>query len=183
MTARRYGRVNRSEGKVEMRYRFVAVIVGLTLPAVLAAGIAQPQGLEDPIELPVVEAKHAGLIDPMTMGTACLREPGEQTGICLDAFGPPRVHSFLPVAASGRLKIRTSVLPDSIVVRIAHVKTILPESTRKLALRRVGPRRFVARLPKHLGRNNRINVFITWDNPTDGTGDADFWTGMRRDCG
>ena len=74
------------------------------------------------------------------------------------------------------------MLPDSIEVRIAYVKKFLPESTRKLTLRRIGPRRFVARLPKDLGRNNRINVAISWDNATDGTGDADFWTGMRRDC-
>ena len=165
-----------------MRYRFVAMIAGLALPAVFAAGIAQPRALAEVKGAPVVEAKHAGLIDRMTMGTACLRRPGERTALCVDDFGPPRVHSFLPVAASGRLKIRTSVRPDSIAVRIAYVEEFLPESTRKLALRRVGPRRFVARLPGDLGRNNRINVAITWDNATDGTGDADFWTGMRRDC-
>ena len=51
-----------------------------------------------------------------------------------------------------------------------------------LVVRRAAARRWTAELPAELGGANVLNVSMTWRNPHDGRGDANFWTGIRPDC-
>lgn len=166
-----------------MHHRLVAMSVGLVVPAVFVQGVGQgEERARQTLDWPTARVKHAGLATDMTLGTSCFKGPRDGAGICVDDFDPPRIHAHLPLDPGGRLRIRTKVQPDLLQLRLAVTRKLRVTWQRSLKIRQVGPRRFVARLPADLGPATRLNLYMEWRNAEDGVGDADFWTGVRRDC-
>ena len=166
-----------------MQFR-IAVIAGLAVSGLFVGSVRVTPAVGDaPVGQPRVTIGHAGLWTRASLGTFCMTPPGATGGFCADTFAPPRVRAQLPVRRGGRVVLKPSVEARSVVARLMRVNgSKFSFVGRKLAVERQAPRRWVVRLRNDLAGANVLDVFITWNNERDGSGDADFATGIRRYC-
>ena len=164
--------------------RRVALLCGVLLTGACATSGARA----DPdiaVQTPTLSLKHAGLYEMATQGTFCVTPPpGGGSGLCADFAYPLPVAGRLPVRPGGRVVLRSSVEATSVIARLLRVdgSTIKPVAT-SLRVSQLSAKRWAVKLPRRLRHANVLDAFIRWDNAIDGRGDADYWGGIRRDCG
>jgi hypothetical protein len=158
-----------------MRIWPVAVLMGLAVPVVLASGVSG----QATIEGPTLSITRAGLTAEASPGSFCVDPPG----FCADAAYPLPVRGRLPVRPGGRVVLEPSVDASKLSVRLLRVpaRRIMPVG-RQLTVRRLAPKRWAVTLPRRLRDATVLDVFMRWDNPRDGSGDASFWGGIRQLC-
>jgi hypothetical protein len=152
-----------------------AVLMGLAVPAAFATGVSG----QATIEGPTLSLARAGLTAQATLGSFCVDRPG----FCADAAYPLPVRGRLPVRPGGRVVLETSVEASELSVRLLRVpaRRTTPVG-RQLTVRRLAPKRWAVTLPERLRDATVLDVFLLWDNPRDGSGDASFWGGVRQLC-
>jgi hypothetical protein len=80
--------------------------------------------------------------------------------------------------------LRSSVEANSVIARLFRVEgSTIKEVGPRLRVRQLSPERWAVKLPRRLRHANVLDASIRWNNATDGHGDADYWGGIRRDCG
>ena len=164
-----------------------AAAIGVALSGVFATGVsAADAGLATQADLPTLSINRAGLSARATLGSFCVTPPATDetgTGLCADSRYPLRVRGRLPVRPGGRVVLKSSVRARVVVARLVRVDGAEFETVgRRLAVRRISPRRWAVRLRNDLGGANVLDVSMRWRNPRDGRGDASFWGGIRRSC-
>ena len=163
-----------------MRIRPIAALVVLSVPAVFASAVSgQAPSETGSVDGPTLSMSRAGLTAQATPGSMCIQPPG----VCVDTAYPLTVHGRLPIRPRGRVVLEPSVEASELVAGLRRVRgsRVDPVGTR-LTVRRLSARRWAVTLPKRLRNANVLDVFLRWDNPHDGRGDASFWGGIRRTC-
>lgn len=134
---------------------------------------------------PALRVAHDGLTARASLGTHCTDPPAGEPGFagCVDYLYPLRLRASLPVRAGGTVVLRTRFTARRLAASLLYVhgRDIAPVGE-QLVVRRTAARRWVVKLPAELGGANVVDVSMTWRNPRDGRGDANFWTGVRPDC-
>jgi hypothetical protein len=134
---------------------------------------------------PALRVAHDGLTARASLGTHCTDPPAGEPGFasCVDYLYPLRLRASLPVRAAGTVVLHTRFRVRRLAASLLSVdgREIAPIGE-QLVVRRTAARRWVVELPAQLGGANVLDVSMTWRNPRDGRGDANFWTGIRPDC-
>jgi hypothetical protein len=113
-----------------------------------------------------------------TLGSYCVFE-GNQ-GVCADAIYPLPVHGRLAVRPRQRIEVRThdreveSVEVEGLRVKRGEISQAGWDVA--VAVAPGGQRSFRPRLPDDLGRANRLDISLRYE---DGLGDANYWIGIR----
>jgi hypothetical protein len=137
------------------------------------------------VEGPTLSLSRAGLTAQATAGSMCRQPPPGEAGpgLCVDAAYPLAVRGRLPVRPRGRVVLETSVDASKLHARLMRVRGRAVERVGgRLEVRRLSGRRWAVTLPGQLGDADVLDVFLRWENPRDGHGDASFWGGIRRAC-
>jgi hypothetical protein len=111
--------------------------------------------------------------------------PGETNspGFCVDTVYPLPVNGRLPVRARGRVVLETSVEASELTAGLTRVRGSRVEPIGgHLGVRRLSANRWAVTLPTRLRNANVLDVFLRWNNPHDGRGDASFSGGIRQTC-
>jgi hypothetical protein len=139
-----------------------------------------------PIDGPTLSMSRAGLTAQATPGSMCTQPPPSEAsspGVCIDAAYPLPVHGRLPVRPRGRVVLESSVRASKLDVQLTRVRGRSAKPVgRRLTVRRLSAKRWAVTLPPRLRNARVLDVFIRWNNPHDGRGDASFWGGISQTC-